>query len=100
MDSTPYLVRGIGQIVLAGGVIALILWQYGGREIMSLLLYVALPLLALGAALGLVSNGTLSLFSGGFGDRVEAYMAEAKAQRASRAASRDPDRPDWGINAH
>lgn len=76
------LIRAIGALVLGGGLIALIIWQFGGAELIQLLLYVALPLLLLFAAFRLMGYGTLQLvWNGSIEERVNAYMGSLKTQK-------------------
>ena len=80
---TSKLVRSIGAVILAGGIIALLVWQFGGAELLQLLLYVALPLLALFAAFKLISYGTLQLiWNADLAERVDAYTKQLKSAAA------------------
>lgn len=76
---TSRLVRSIGAVILAGGIIALLVWQFGGAELLQLILYVALPLIALFAAMKLISYGTLQLiWNSDLDARVSTYMKGLK----------------------
>jgi hypothetical protein len=77
---TSQLVRGIGAIILAAGIIGLLVWQFGGAELLNLLLFVVLPVLAVLAALRLVSWGTLQLiWNGALEEKVNMYMQGLRA---------------------
>lgn len=74
--------RSIGAIVLAGGMIGLLIWQFGGQELLGLLLYVALPLLILFASAKLISWALVRMaWNGGLQARVNAYIAEMQASQ-------------------
>ena len=78
---TSRLVRSIGAVILAAGIIGLLIWQFGGAELLQLILYVVLPVLALFAAFKLVSYGTLQLiWNSDLDARVNAYMKGLKGE--------------------
>lgn len=78
---TSRLVRSIGAVILAAGIIGLLVWQFGGAELLQLILYVVLPVLALAAAFKLISYGTLQLiWNADLDQRVNNYMKSLKGE--------------------
>ena len=78
---TSRLVRSIGAVLLAAGILGLLIWQFGGAELLQLILYVVLPVLALLAVFKLISYGTLQLiWNSDLDARVNAYMKSLKGE--------------------
>ena len=73
------LVKNLAALILGMGLIGLVVWKVGGAEIISLMLVVALPLLALGFGAKLISGATLDLiYAGKLKERVGSYMDTAR----------------------
>lgn len=84
---TSSLVRAIGAIILAGGIVAALWYAFGGTGLLNILLYVALPVLALAVAARLISWGTLQIvWNGDIEGRVQKYLGEMNKPAATAAA--------------
>ena len=72
---------GLAKVACAGGIIGMVLWlsPVPPIELLSFFLFWMLPVLLLGAALGLISQGTLqAIWTGSLAKRFEHWRGELK----------------------
>lgn len=80
------IVVSTAKILIAGGVIAWLAWQFPIVELAYIVTYIFLPPILILVAIGIISTESLNLLLEGsatFREKVDAYRAEFAKQHAS-----------------
>ena len=86
-DSLHTMAWAIASILAGGGIIALLVHFFGIDLLISLALFVIIPVACLALAVGLISFGTLTaIFSGGLTDRIKLYTEQMRADKEAAPA--------------
>ena len=96
LPETPVLVKSIGGMILGGGVLALLVWQYGGVELLGLVMYYMLPMLLIAFAFGLISKSTvMMIWNKGLSDRVSSYLDNMRSTDNNTPTPNKNTKTNW-----
>lgn len=83
------LVKSVGALILAAGIVGVMVWQLGAAEFLNILLYIFLPVFGLLTVVGLVKYSVLELvWNMELQERVGIYLEEMRKKAQEPATAR------------